>query len=79
MPSLEEFLVLLMSDNASVMPDSVVHLIHWILTSPKYNIQSVPRSKFDDILNLSKKTGNSQSTKPTHIFKINYEGEQKTT
>lgn len=72
-PSLEEFLVLLMSDNASFLPKSVIELLHWILTSPKYTIHTVPRSNFDQVLTLSKVAGSSPS-KPTHIFKINYIG-----
>lgn len=71
-PSLEEILVLLMSDNTSVLSNRAVTLLHWVLTSPKYNIESVPRFKFEDVITLPKRSGKIK--KPTHIFKINYVG-----
>ena len=74
-PNLEEFLVLLMTDNASFLSNAVIDLLHWILTIPKYTVQTVPRNEFNHVLKLSKTTGGSPS-KPTHIFKINYIGKK---
>lgn len=63
-----------MTNNTSlVLSDAVINLFHWILTSTKYTIDSVPKNKFEDVLLLSKMTG--RPTKPTQIFKINYSGE----
>lgn len=77
-PSLEEILVLLMTGNTSlILSDDVINLLHWILTSTKYAIDLVPRSKFDDVLSLSKMSG--KATKPTQIFKIIYNGKSDDT
>lgn len=73
-PDLEEFLVLVMSGNTSIFSESVIDLLYFILTSPKFKIESVPKSKFNEVLNLSKKTTVKSTSMPTHIFKINYVG-----
>jgi site-specific recombinase XerD len=70
-PSLEEFFILLMSENTSVISKNVILLLHSILKSPKYFIKTVPNAEFDNILKLSKNTGKI-SSRPTSIFKINY-------
>lgn len=71
-PNLEELFLLLVSDNTSLLPNTSVNLLHWILTSPKYNISSITRSSFDDILNLTQKSGSLKPARPTHIFRIDY-------
>lgn len=75
---MEEFLVLLMADNTSIISNSVVELLHFILTTPKYSIETVRKSEFDDILilSLTKKTNfDPKKSRPTHIFKVIYSGE----
>lgn len=64
-----------MSDNTSILPESVIDLLHYILLSPKFNIETVQKSKFNDILSLSKQTAVKSSSMPNHIFKVNYVGE----
>lgn len=74
-PSVEELIVLIMSGNVTtVLSAEIIDLIHWILTSPKFKIQSVPREEFDHVLALPKNS--KKSSKPKHIFKIAYEGER---
>jgi poly [ADP-ribose] polymerase 16 len=72
-PNVEELLVMVLTDNERmILNDNVIKLIHWILTSPKYEIESVSKAKFKDILSLSKGTGAAKIQMPSHIFKINY-------
>lgn len=75
-PDLEEFLVLVMSGNTSVFSEAVIELLHQILTAPKFNIESVPKTSYNEVLAMSKKTGAplKASSRPTHIFKVNYVG-----
>ena len=74
-PNPEDVLVLLMSGNTSILSEAVIDLLHYILSSPKFNIETVQKSKFNDVLSLSKQTAVKPSSMPTHIFKVNYVGE----
>jgi len=49
----------------------VIDLLHWVLIEYlKYDVQTVHKSKHEEILSLSKSTGKCQV--PNYIFKINY-------
>ncbi|KAG5680376.1 hypothetical protein PVAND_009885 [Polypedilum vanderplanki] len=72
-PSLEELLVILMAefDNTVLISNAVINLLHWILIDYlKYDAETVPKSKHEEILSLSKSTGKYQA--PNYIFRINY-------
>lgn len=72
-PNLEEFLVLIMTENTSVIPNSVIQILHWIFfydNTPKYNLASVPRSKYEEVFALSNNKG--KITKPSHVFEVTY-------
>jgi poly[ADP-ribose] polymerase 16 len=72
-PSLEELLVILMAqfDNSKILSNAVIDLLHWILVEfLKYDIETVPKAKHEDILSLSKSTGNFQI--PKDIFRVVY-------
>jgi hypothetical protein len=66
-----------MSGNTSILSESVIDLLHYVLTSPKFHIESVPRSRYDDVLKLTKNTTVKVTSKPSHVFKVNYRGEWK--
>ncbi|CAO1407330.1 unnamed protein product [Diamesa serratosioi] len=56
--------------NETILPDEVVNLLHYILTFPKFQIESTPKSKYSEVLALSPNT--TKIPIPTKIFKIKY-------
>ncbi|XP_070498633.1 protein mono-ADP-ribosyltransferase PARP16-like [Chironomus tepperi] len=72
-PPLEELLLLLIAEFGSdqLLSDTVINLLHWVLIEYlKYDVQTVHKSKHEEILLLSKSTGKYQV--PNYIFQINY-------
>jgi hypothetical protein len=72
-PSIEEFLLLTMSNNTSVIPMSSINLIHHIITNSKFDIKNVPRTNHSKIMTLADSSGKI-SAKPNYIFEVNYPG-----
>lgn len=49
---------------------ATIDIIHWILTAAKFDIESIPKSKHEEVLSLAKNSSKHQV--PNQIFKVTY-------
>jgi poly [ADP-ribose] polymerase 16 len=60
----------MLAETWSQLKDSVIKLIHWILTQSKFEIEIVQKSEHEKVLALAK--NNAQHQLPNHIFRVKY-------
>ena len=61
---------MLMAGTDTQLKNSILNIIHWILTAAKFDVENVPKSKHDEVLSLAKNSSKHQL--PNQIFRITY-------
>jgi poly[ADP-ribose] polymerase 16 len=61
---------MLMAGTDNQLKMNVIDIIHWILTAAKFDVETIHKTKHDEVLSLAKNSSKHQV--PNHIFKITY-------
>lgn len=63
-------MVMLMAQTENQLKTPIINLIYWILTAAKFDVETVPKAKHEEVLTLAKNSSKHQV--PNQIFKITY-------